>query len=76
MHIIFQFIVISDLFNTVIHLIRYNSEIYIIMDELLTKFAKGVPSVLAKHRLYQHQINVAPFIVTPDNKQLYAELKR
>lgn len=66
----------ANLFNTVIHLIRYNSEIYIIMDELLTKFAKGVPSVLAKHRLYQHQINVAPFIVTPDHKLLYAELKR
>ncbi|CAH1402004.1 unnamed protein product [Nezara viridula] len=66
----------ANLFNTIIHLIRYNSEIYIIMDELLTKFAKGVPSMLAKHRLYQHQINVAPFIVTPDHKQLYAELKR
>ncbi|XP_014275530.1 tudor domain-containing protein 5 isoform X2 [Halyomorpha halys] len=66
----------AKMFNTVIHLIRYNAEIYIIMDELLTKFAKGIPSVLVKHRLSQHQINLAPFIVTPDHQRLYAELRR
>lgn len=57
-----------------LHFVRYNSKVYVLMDELLRNFASSVPKNLVRHRLMSSRLNIGPVQITPEDKLIHGEL--